>query len=393
MPRYALGDDVWQIVHDGKQLLITSAGKTTTRTFQTADQAATQLERLIADKLAAGYLPALNDPRSGELEAAIAADPDAREPYSVYGDWLESQGDPRGQLVALQLAADGDKKLEAVAAKHLALHAEYFLGSLGELQKAGDDEVLAWRWGFIQKAYLHAERHRPLDATLRRVLGHPSARFLTELALGGNERAQEALDVLADSTLPSLRALRLWSMWQLDLGALWPAMPELRRLALSGQALALGGLELPKLERLDVGDSELSNANARTLATAPWPALQQLRLDFGTGYLTGDASIDDVFALLARADLPRLARLALNHTRYIRELVRELPASPVAAQLELLDLSNNHMTDAHAIALADQRARFPRLQQLDVSANQLTKVGLDALAGFAPKLRALRQEP
>jgi len=396
MARYVLGGDTWQITQVDKQLQITSGtAKSTLRTFQTPEQAAAQLDRLVAEKVAAGYVVAASDPRRPELEAAIAADPDAAPSYSVYGDWLEGQGDPRGPLIALQVAAAsrpaGAKKLEAAAAKHFEVHADYFLGALAQLAERGGD-VLTWRFGFIHKAHLHAERHHPLDESLAHVLAHPSARFLVELALGGNDRAQAAIDVLARDAPASLRALRLWSMWQLDLGALWAAMPELRRLSLAGQALALGALELPRLERLELVDSELSNANARTLARAPWPALQQLKLDFGTGCLTGDASIDDVFVLLGRADLPALSRLALLHTRYIREVVRELPASPLAPQLEALDLSSNQMTDDHAIELARHRARFPRLQQLDISANRLTSIGIDALAGFAPKLRALRQD-
>jgi Leucine-rich repeat (LRR) protein len=215
---------------------------------------------------------------------------------------------------------------------------------------------------------------------------------LGELSLGGQTRATEALAILGERAPATLRALRLWQMWQQDLAPLWAAMPELRRLSLAGQALALGAFELPELERLEIVDSELSNANARVIARARWPKLAQLKLDFGTGYLTGDASIDDVFALLGRRDLPSLSRLALLHTRYIRELVRELPASPLAPQLELLDLSNNQMTDLHAIELAQHKDKFPKLQQLDVSANRLSSAGIDALGVLAPKIRALRQD-
>jgi uncharacterized protein (TIGR02996 family) len=383
--RYVLGGDVWQIVQAGKQLAITAGGKQTLRNFQTPEQATAQRDKLVADKLAAGYVLGVADPREQALEAEILADPDNPAAYGVLGDWLEQHGDPRGPLIALQIA-----KLDAQAKKHLAAHGDYLLGPLAQL--ATDD--LSWQFGFIRKVHLHADRHAPLDGWLARVLDHPSARFLGELSLGGNARATEAIAVLAERAPPTLRALRLWSMWQQELGPLWAAMPELRRLSLAGQALALGALELPELERLEVTDSELSNANARVIARARWPNLAQLKLDFGTGYLTGDASIDDIFALIARprAELPKLSRLALVHTRYIRELVRELPASPIAAQLELLDLSSNQMADIHAIELAQHKDKFPKLQQLDVSANRLSSAGIDALGALAPKIRALRQD-
>ncbi|HEX4452302.1 MAG TPA: hypothetical protein VH143_15605 [Kofleriaceae bacterium] len=383
MARYVLGDDVWQVTQTGKQLAITSGGKQTLRTFLTPEQAAAQLHKLVEAKLAAGYVAAVTDPRERALEAEIIRDPDNPVAYGVLGDWLEQHGDPRGTLIALSLA-----KLDAQAKKHLALHVDYLLGPLAAL--APDD--VAWQLGYIRKVHLQADRHAPLDAWVMRVLDNPSARFLGELSIGGQTRAAEAIAVVAERVPATLRALRLWQMWQQDLGALWAAMPALRRLSLAGQALALGTFELPELERLEIVDSELSNANARVIARARWPKLAQLKLDFGTGYLTGDASIDDVFGLLARRDLSKLSRLALLHTRYIRELVRELPASPIAPQLELLDLSSNQMTDEHALELARHKDKFPQLQQLDVSANRLSSAGIDALGVLAPKIRALRQD-
>src|SRR5688572_21924126 len=42
--------------------------------------------------------------RNRELEDQIAEDPLAVEPYLVYADWLQAQGDPRGELIAVQHA-------------------------------------------------------------------------------------------------------------------------------------------------------------------------------------------------------------------------------------------------------------------------------------------------
>jgi hypothetical protein len=134
-------------------------------------------------------------------------------------------------------------------------------------------------------------------------------------------------------------------------------------------------------------------ASARGLVTAPFPLLEQLRLDFGSGYTTGDASIDDIFELLARRDLPRLHQLALVRTRYIREVVLELTQSPLAGQLEQIDLSHNQMVDANALELARRRANFPRLTNLDVTGNKLTERGLVALVDAFPNVRSVRQEP
>ena len=45
-----------------------------------------------------------NDPMLDTLRAAVFAEPDADEPRMIYADYLQSLGDPRGELIALQIA-------------------------------------------------------------------------------------------------------------------------------------------------------------------------------------------------------------------------------------------------------------------------------------------------
>lgn len=402
MAWYELDGDAWQIEQIGKQLEITSAGKSSTRTFVTAEAATAQRDKLVAERTDAGYRPIARDPRHVELERAIAADPEAAASYSVYADWLQAAGDPRGNVMAVAIAAEqrGDDK---AFPKLLKKHVHDLLGPLAELcahhhgDREGDPEVFAWRFGVIHRAYLHADRQKPLDRALDRLLRHASGRFLVDLTLVQNDRIQDTIDLLAQRPPTSLRALRLWAVSNVKLAALWPALPQLRRLSLSGHALGLTDrgvrFELPELERLELVDSQMAAASARALRDAPFPKLEQLRLDFGSGYTTGDASIDDVFELLARKDLPAMRQLALVRTRYIRELVMELGSSTVARNLEVLDLSHNQMTDANATDLARRRANFPRLTILDVTGNRLSAQGLAALAEVAVTIRSLRQEP
>lgn len=41
--------------------------------------------------------------RDLDLETRIAEDTDALEPYLVYADWLQERGDPRGELITIQV--------------------------------------------------------------------------------------------------------------------------------------------------------------------------------------------------------------------------------------------------------------------------------------------------
>src|SRR5688572_23115268 len=74
------------------------------------------------------------DARNPDLEAAIAASPLDREPYSVFADWLQQQGDPRGELISLQLAGK-DAEADALFAKH----EDYFLGPLAAHKTVYDE--------------------------------------------------------------------------------------------------------------------------------------------------------------------------------------------------------------------------------------------------------------
>jgi uncharacterized protein (TIGR02996 family) len=116
MGRYRLGDKIWSIQrHDTTIVMVEPDG--TERTEELADLAATSMRFTILtrQKLNAGWKlvretePAATGPvttsnvfdaRNLELERQLIADPDSRETWLVYGDWLQQQGDPRGEVIA-----------------------------------------------------------------------------------------------------------------------------------------------------------------------------------------------------------------------------------------------------------------------------------------------------
>src|SRR4051812_31229918 len=87
-----------------------------------------------------------------DLEATILANPDDDAPYLVYADWLQSHGDPRGELMAVQVALEKDPDDESLLALETSLlddHHDHFMGAV----EYDDDTVkLTWRRGFFEKA-------------------------------------------------------------------------------------------------------------------------------------------------------------------------------------------------------------------------------------------------
>src|SRR5689334_11938966 len=121
MPRYEMANKFWDIKLSGSRFTtnfgkIGSPGQTRLKDYPSAAEAKAGYEKAIADKrkegfaLAGGKKPKAaastpkGDARNVELEKAIVADPYDADAYSVLGDWLQAQADPRGELIALQLA-------------------------------------------------------------------------------------------------------------------------------------------------------------------------------------------------------------------------------------------------------------------------------------------------
>ncbi|HET9991630.1 MAG TPA: hypothetical protein VFQ65_24045, partial [Kofleriaceae bacterium] len=117
-----------------------------------------------------------------ELAAMIDRTPDDLATYRILGDALLDAGEPRGELIAAQLA--GRDPMKAVPNK------KRFLGPLSKYLGTPWKTELTWRAGFIHKAKLGL--WDPTDGAAKGrvaelaelLLRHPSARFLVELSIG-----------------------------------------------------------------------------------------------------------------------------------------------------------------------------------------------------------------
>jgi len=164
-----------------------------------------------------------------ELEAAIEQDPDDEGAYLVYADWLQGQGDPRGELIVLHAAAQrdpADKKLAQAAERHLKKHADVLIGELGSTRRV----TLGWHLGFVRDArFAIGADGKPgtgdLDA-LRALLAHPAGRFVQTIAIArpiGFSAADVVQLLLAERKPTTLADLQIGRSWDHGTEA-----PELR---------------------------------------------------------------------------------------------------------------------------------------------------------------------
>ncbi len=404
-------DKFWEAWIDGKTVY-TRFGKTGAsgqiRLKESAD-AQGELAKQIAEKVKQGFVetgkgkaaatPAPGgDARNAELEAAIVADPYDAEAYSVYADWLQAQGDPRGELIALHLHHK-DKAAKALLQKHTA----YFLGSLVEDQRCRDGydwekdvekDAFKWRHGFIHAARLSHDNNSDEDwqgemsEVLERLLAHPSGRFLAELTLMYNGDAtsdsnlQSILDVLTKRPRPTLRKLVIGdnvdqiSWYEVgNLGKIWKALPNLTTFEVEAGVFTLGTIEAASLSRAIFKTGGLGKASAKAIAKIVAPKLEHLEVYFGDDNYGGDSTAKDIAPLLARTDLPKLTHLGLQNAVFADELCKMLPSSKLLPQLATLSLSMGTLSDAGAQTLAANAEAFAHLEVLDLGENYLSKDG------------------
>src|SRR5262249_49354311 len=153
----------WNIELRGTSFTVTygrvgAKGQTQTKTFPTEEKARAAHDKLVQEKLAKGYVetaaapaPAAGGAMRLALEGAIFANPDDLASHAAYADWLAEQGDPRGEVIQVQLALEDPnksaaerKKLQQRQKKLLDQHARDWLGDLAPFLLDQQDVHHSW---------------------------------------------------------------------------------------------------------------------------------------------------------------------------------------------------------------------------------------------------------
>ncbi len=199
--------------------------------------------------------------RNLELEAALHRHPEDAERHLIYGDWLQAQGDPRGQWIALHhalaehelQAVDDPSELTELRQRVDEFERAHTAHLYGPLRHAVGGLDLRWRLGMLDAAFvgpLEWTRHAggPLQL-LAALLALPVSARLQRLGIASALLGWLELDsVLAESEVVSqLRELELgdqpltYNLGSRHFARTWPQLHDLRRLTICSESAPLHG--------------------------------------------------------------------------------------------------------------------------------------------------------
>jgi uncharacterized protein (TIGR02996 family) len=311
-----------------------------------------------------------------DLEAQIKAAPDDEDAFMVYGDWLQEQGDPRGDLVAVQRhleRAPKDKQVKKTEAELFEKHGKYLVPPLlwklanAPVRKSAARSEIVWRAGFIDRVRIARatepkEDEPGVQAVVRELLNHPSAVFLRGITIGSlgakkateyrpivSEIAKAQPSVLEELELGDMSALEIAGAVVGDASEILSACPRLRRLVVRAGTLRFD--RTPKhanLRELVVHTTGLTPRSCSYLLGSVMPELETFELTIPQARFDEDA-----LARLGNAKgMPKLAKLAVRESASAVAIVNALASGALLPRLTDLDLSGSEIDPATRIKLA-----------------------------------------
>jgi hypothetical protein len=255
--------------------------------------------------------------RASSLEEALLAAWD-RDTLAVYADHLQAEGDPRGELIALDLQIEATGNNVELSKRRTSLVFAW-LGSLVPV----DNVHASWvgdslRFGFVEDLQIDGNDPSAV-ARLEQVLESPAGPYVRGVTLAGNAAALEgALRTLAEHEHAWLTQMSIgtWNQTVIATDVAQQAfakMPRLKSLELRPWA-AFSPLSHPTIEKLAIRGEAVYRALGDG---AKFDAVTELELDL-TGTAVGwDEYYDEEYAVEAPeppqpAEFPEVAFPALR---------------------------------------------------------------------------------
>ncbi len=238
--------------------------------------------------------------REPRLEQAIRESDWADDAATVYADWLQRQGDPRGLVAALDLARarapEQRDELERAIADALQQHRAHLFGPLH-----GFETGVRFRWWAGQVIGIeidaHGRKRKPLpigdDELVTTLLSLPICACLRSLRVSSTAAAAaDFASLLANADpllLAGLRELALTPAYPSVSFSAWDLTPALERLELFGATIP--PIQLARLRELELTLWRPETAS-EALREGGLPSLRSLTLHFNSEFLHSDEWID-----------------------------------------------------------------------------------------------------
>ena len=225
---------------------------------------------------------------------------------------------------------------------------------------------------------------------IARVLANESAKFLHALQIRlAKVEAERYFPTLPERLPRTLRKLELWAA--ADLGRLEPllrAIPKIHELQIAARAFEVGTIALPFARSVRLNASSLSKETVSTVARAAWPHLEQLELRICSKGKDGTTTsrFDDVRPLVERTDFPKLKDVRIRGAPYLGTVLRALCTSPIAGQIEVLDVGGNRIAPADMDYFLEHREAFGKLAVIFMDFDGLTRRHRAAVGKFVDEV-------
>lgn len=160
---------------------------------------------------------------------------------------------------------------------------------------------------------------------------------------------------------------------QTDVTPVLAAYPALEEFGVrGGSGLRFPAVSHRALRRLVIETGGLPAEVVRGIGGSDLPVLVHLDLWLGTPEYGGDSEVADLEPILSGARLPGLRHLALRNSEIQDAVAAAVASAPVVARLEVLDLSMGVLTDEGAAALLGGQP-LTHLKKLDLHHHYLSE--------------------
>lgn len=342
------------------------------------------------------------------LEAALVENPDDLVTHYAYADYLQEQGDPRGEFIALQLALEDpqpseaerrrsqekiDELLQTYRREWVGVLADELFGLCDDKPELQIEERSIYDIRFVRGWLDRIARRADIfcSSDLGRLMCRaPETRLLRSLILESDEGT--IANLIHSPYLGNLRVLQIGPRINLSEEFELVLEPETNLHKLVAKLSRLEELYLYQSGCLSARLFTLANLTNLRVLEAPQiidrnypillasnPALSNLTCLWLRSCPSQQAlDLTGVRAVVQSPHLRNLTHLHLQRSDLGDVGCTEIVTSGILKRLRVLDLRHGEISDSGARILADC-PDLRNLELLDVERNALTQAGIDAL--------------